>query len=745
MKIRKIGKREDAAHGQYHVVITISNVILCAIAVICMLTVMFTWFQNYMQEEITKLSYTQLGNTVQSTENRLDYYQMQLQNLFQEPQIKASLYTNEEGPIHEFNIYRFLNYSIVNDQIIDYALIYKDNKIKQFVGTVYPGEEELDTIVEYLNQSQNDMEIYQYYNEKAKTSRLYLFRTERDVLNGPPKRGLLFAVNQEKLAKSLFGDEDEAAEQNIWVFDGAGHILMKHVDSAEMITDEVWEQIQNEPEDRGAYEIQTEGETFSLVYRKGTSYQLKFVQMIDTSSITGTLAQALRLALIGAVIILALCSAASFIAVKYILYPLREFMQKLTVSAGLSEKNGENDQLTLITSERILSEISSMSRQLHTDKVMAYLEDADSDAVPPKPLLLAEHAEEAVLVFIGSKIGRIHARQLEELKTTLRQSFPVEISVNLYSEESRSYGILILTEKIAGEQHNLRDRTFIETGLRQILCRIDMSEGSLYAIFSESTKTAQRLQVECRQLKTLAKYVLFGDFDTISCAVDYSEKVDEEIPKKSLEKLVSVVKSGNDVEAKSLMPGILNSVSQYEIKRIFCALSYLAAEIEQVYDQFSSRAREYQGLYLEHYIKLTSLVNQKELYDYFSNIIEDACLEMRTSNERSLRTTMLDSIRYIEEHYTDPDLSVDKIATIFHISNSYFSRMFHEICNLSFPEYVNELRLNYSAQLLQTTNLNVKEIAARSGFSGVSYFGAQFKKKYGVSPSVFRGKQASKV
>lgn len=441
MKIRKIGKREDAAHGQYHVVITISNVILCAIAVICMLTVMFTWFQNYMQEEITKLSYTQLGNTVQSTENRLDYYQMQLQNLFQEPQIKASLYTNEEGPIHEFNIYRFLNYSIVNDQIIDYALIYKDNKIKQFVGTVYPGEEELDTIVEYLNQSQNDMEIYQYYNEKAKTSRLYLFRTERDVLNGPPKRGLLFAVNQEKLAK----------------------------------------------------------------------------------------------------------------------------------------------------------------------------------------------------------------------------------------------------------------------------------------------------------------YVLFGDFETISCAVDYSEKVDEEIPKKSLEKLVSVVKSGNDVEAKSLMPGILNSVSQYEIKRIFCALSYLAAEIEQVYDQFSSRAREYQGLYLEHYIKLTSLVNQKELYDYFSNIIEDACLEMRTSNERSLRTTMLDSIRYIEEHYTDPDLSVDKIATIFHISNSYFSRMFHEICNLSFPEYVNELRLNYSAQLLQTTNLNVKEIAARSGFSGVSYFGAQFKKKYGVSPSVFRGKQASKV
>lgn len=200
------------------------------------------------------------------------------------------------------------------------------------------------------------------------------------------------------------------------------------------------------------------------------------------------------------------------------------------------------------------------------------------------------------------------------------------------------------------------------------------------------------------------------------------------------------MKKGDDVKAKSLMPAQLELVSHYEIKRIFHALSYLATEIEQIYFQFSGRSRDYQEIYLEHYIKLTSLNNQKELYDYFSNIIEDACLEIRTSGERSLRIIMLDSIRYIEEHYTDSDLSVDQIAAVFHISNSYFSRMFNEICKFSFPEYVNELRLTHSARLLQTTDLSIREVAERSGFSSVSYFGSRFKKKYGVSPSAYRGR-----
>lgn len=738
-KMKKI-KKEDAVHKKYPIEIAVSNVFLCVVCIAGIFLTMFAWFQQYVRDEMTRMSYTQLSNTAQMLQSKLDSYQMQLQNLFQEPQIRAALYTDEKNLVQELGIYRYLNYSIVNDGIIDYAVIYKDNTIKQMIGPAYPWSEEQEKIVDYLNNSQNDREIYQYYDEKTKTGRTFLFRTEREVLGGPPDRGILFAINQKKLAKALFSEQDENHKQNVWVFDSAGNVLVKRLDSAENMTDEVWDRISGQADDSAVYEIEAEGENCYLVYVKSGDYNLNFVQMIDTGRLAGALRQMQYMALICVTAALVLCSAAAYALANYILYPLQKFLQMLTVSTAIAEKNEEGTLLTQITSERILSEISSMSRRLHTDKILGYLEDASQEDVPPKRLQLAENRESAVLVFIGSKIGRIQEDQWKVLRELLNQKPGAEIRAELYPEEGRSYCVLLMTEENELGSRILTDKHAVRERIQLLFQDIDMSEGGLYAFYSGELITAEQLQVEFRRLKQLSKYVLFGNFEMLNCSADYDGKTDEEIPKKLFTEILSAVKKGDDVKAKSLMPAQLELISHYEIKRIFHALSYLAAEIEQIYFQFSGHSRDYQEMYLEHYIKLTSLNNQKELYDYFSNIIEDACLEIRTSGERSLRTIMLDSIRYIEEHYTDSDLSVDQIAAVFHISNSYFSRMFNEICKFSFPEYVNELRLTHSARLLRNTDLSIREVAERSGFSSVSYFGSRFKKKYGVSPSAYRGK-----
>ena len=111
---------------------------------------------------------------------------------------------------------------------------------------------------------------------------------------------------------------------------------------------------------------------------------------------------------------------------------------------------------------------------------------------------------------------------------------------------------------------------------------------------------------------------------------------------------------------------------------------------------------------------------------------------MNTYQERSIRTDMLSALEYINSHYQEPELSVEQVSEVIHISPSYFSRMFREVSELSFPEYVNNLRLNYASELLKTKRLSVKEVAQKAGFSGTSYFSAQFKKKYGTSPSSYR-------
>lgn len=49
-------------------------------------------------------------------------------------------------------------------------------------------------------------------------------------------------------------------------------------------------------------------------------------------------------------------------------------------------------------------------------------------------------------------------------------------------------------------------------------------------------------------------------------------------------------------------------------------------------------------------------------------------------------------------------------------------------------EYINEVRLKKSIELLKDGNMNITEIAINCGFNDVNYFSRLFKKRYGVSP-----------
>jgi len=55
--------------------------------------------------------------------------------------------------------------------------------------------------------------------------------------------------------------------------------------------------------------------------------------------------------------------------------------------------------------------------------------------------------------------------------------------------------------------------------------------------------------------------------------------------------------------------------------------------------------------------------------------------------------------------------------------------------------YLRELRMQRAQHLLASTFLSVKEIAFVSGINDVSTFVRTFKRRYGVTPSEFRGRK----
>ena len=95
------------------------------------------------------------------------------------------------------------------------------------------------------------------------------------------------------------------------------------------------------------------------------------------------------------------------------------------------------------------------------------------------------------------------------------------------------------------------------------------------------------------------------------------------------------------------------------------------------------------------------------------------------------------TMAYIE---SDPagDLSLHTLAGLVNVNASYLSALFHRETGRTVTEYVNSVRMEAAARLLQTTHLQIQTVAQHCGMSDVNYFSKLFKKHHGLTPRRFR-------
>lgn len=86
----------------------------------------------------------------------------------------------------------------------------------------------------------------------------------------------------------------------------------------------------------------------------------------------------------------------------------------------------------------------------------------------------------------------------------------------------------------------------------------------------------------------------------------------------------------------------------------------------------------------------------------------------------------------------DQDIKIDKYADMCGISTAYFYQCFRKWSGKSPVEYRNALRLENAETLLRLTDMYIKEISYKVGFSDPYYFCRLFKQYYGESPQKYR-------
>ncbi len=94
----------------------------------------------------------------------------------------------------------------------------------------------------------------------------------------------------------------------------------------------------------------------------------------------------------------------------------------------------------------------------------------------------------------------------------------------------------------------------------------------------------------------------------------------------------------------------------------------------------------------------------------------------------------------IANNLANENFSIEDLSKLLLLSYSHTYRLIKAKTNLTPSMYLRQKRLVFACHLIEKTELNLTEIAYRSGFSTLSYFSQSFSEDYGYSPSQYRKK-----
>lgn len=115
-----------------------------------------------------------------------------------------------------------------------------------------------------------------------------------------------------------------------------------------------------------------------------------------------------------------------------------------------------------------------------------------------------------------------------------------------------------------------------------------------------------------------------------------------------------------------------------------------------------------------------------------------SCHADEAEQEGMLRKRIEKSVLYIQEKFSDSNLSIAILAEKANLSESRYRELFREAMGITPSEFMIQTRIAHACHLLQTTGMSIGKIANCCGYQDIAYFSRFFRKKIGVSPMAYR-------
>lgn len=210
-----------------------------------------------------------------------------------------------------------------------------------------------------------------------------------------------------------------------------------------------------------------------------------------------------------------------------------------------------------------------------------------------------------------------------------------------------------------------------------------------------------------------------------------------------VQKIENLLRSGSLYNCRSELDSLLDEIRFDDLHSLVLRM-YVCTDIYISARSFSRELGISDSAFAEQFgeaddieLKITAVDGTKDL---LYRLVEQ-CINWRIKASReNVGSVVKNAQKFIESNYMREDISLNSIAYEVGLSPSYFSSLFKKETGKCLSDFLNEVRINRSKQLLCCTSKMIYEIAFEVGFQDYRYFSQIFKKFTGQTPRQFQTK-----
>lgn len=168
---------------------------------------------------------------------------------------------------------------------------------------------------------------------------------------------------------------------------------------------------------------------------------------------------------------------------------------------------------------------------------------------------------------------------------------------------------------------------------------------------------------------------------------------------------------------------------QYYFELIFLIMQFLSHINQGVTNIFNHNT--------DFYKIISTFETQKEINEWIDNLVMNIVEYLIENNTENTCKIVRMSQNYIIKNYMKK-ITLFEVSEYVGLSEGYFSKLFTKEMNITFTQYLTNVRIEKAKELLSNPNKKIYEVCEEVGYESVEHFSRIFKKYTDLSPKKYQ-------